>query len=63
MESGANAEVDVLGIVRKKLDDAGKIIGQKKWLVESLIKEYGYNASLCHTYWPTTLNCPAGECN
>ncbi|KAI3451511.1 hypothetical protein Pfo_008176 [Paulownia fortunei] len=64
VESGTNAEVDVLGSVikhvRKKLVAAGKIIGQKKWLVKNLKKE-GYNASLCHTYWPAALNCPGGE--
>ncbi|KAK4416733.1 hypothetical protein Salat_2498800 [Sesamum alatum] len=65
VESGTKAEGDVLGRVmkhlRKKLvDDDGRRGGLKKWVVNKLRKD-GYNASLCHSSWPTTLNCPGGE--
>ncbi|KAL0378283.1 UNVERIFIED_CONTAM: hypothetical protein Sradi_3133800 [Sesamum radiatum] len=61
VESGTKAEADVLGRVvkhlRKKSVDDGMI---KKWVVKNLRKD-GYNAALCRSCWPTTLNCPGGE--
>jgi uncharacterized protein (TIGR01615 family) len=65
LESWTNVEVDVLRrvvkYVREKLVDVEECTSMKKsWLVKCLKKD-GYNASLCHTHWPTTLSCPGGE--
>ncbi|CAI9753079.1 unnamed protein product [Fraxinus pennsylvanica] len=63
LESGNVAETYVLESVMKHMR---KKIGErsttalKKWLVKKL-KIDGHNATLCHSSWPTTLNCPGGE--
>ncbi|KAK9292292.1 hypothetical protein L1049_020256 [Liquidambar formosana] len=57
------AEIEVLESVLKHMKnkrDAERTISLKKWLVMRLKME-GFNASLCHTSWPTTSGCPAGE--
>ncbi|XP_022886772.1 uncharacterized protein LOC111402631 isoform X1 [Olea europaea var. sylvestris] len=64
LESGDVAETDVLGSVmthmRKNIDVEWSTTTLKKWLVKKL-KIDGLNAALCHSTWPTTMNCPGGE--
>jgi hypothetical protein len=60
--SGTKAEADVLEGVLKHMRSkrvAEKTTSLKKWLVMKL-KRDGYDASLCHTSWVTSLGCPAG---
>ncbi|KAK1403904.1 Fidgetin-like protein 1 [Heracleum sosnowskyi] len=51
---------DVFKFMRQKLMVADTTSSFKEWLVTRL-KLDGYDASLCHTSWVTTIACPAGE--
>ncbi|KAL8133036.1 hypothetical protein AgCh_008481 [Apium graveolens] len=52
---------DVLKYMRhSKSMVANTTSSSKEWLVRRLQLD-GYNASLCHTSWVTTTDCPAGE--
>lgn len=65
LESRTNVEVDVLRrvvkYVREKLVDVEGCTSMRKSGLVKCLKKDGYNASLCHTHWPTTLSCPGGE--
>ncbi len=63
--SGTQVEAEILENVlirhmRSNKREAKKTSSLKKWLVMKH-KMDGYNASLCHTSWLTSLGCPAGE--
>jgi hypothetical protein len=62
--SGTQVEAEILESVlrhmRSNKREAKKTSSLKKWLVMKH-KMDGYNASLCHTSWLTSLGCPAGE--
>ncbi|CAA3011163.1 Hypothetical predicted protein [Olea europaea subsp. europaea] len=64
LKSGNSAEADVLGSVmkhmRKKIDGERSTTALKKRLVKKLRID-GHKAPLCHTTWPTTLNCLGGD--
>ncbi|KAL2521358.1 hypothetical protein Fot_25281 [Forsythia ovata] len=64
LESVNITETDILGSIMKyigkKIDAERSTTALKKWLVKKL-KSDGHNATLCHTTWPTTLNCPGGD--
>lgn len=51
---------DVLEFMKENFMVADKTSSMKEWLVMRL-KLDGYDASLCHTSWVTTMDCPAGE--
>ncbi|XP_062096903.1 uncharacterized protein LOC133802576 [Humulus lupulus] len=56
-------EVEIVERVLKYTSDkkeGAKFPSQKKYLVMRLQMD-GYNASLCHTSWPTSFGCPAGD--
>ncbi|PON72487.1 hypothetical protein PanWU01x14_065220 [Parasponia andersonii] len=56
-------EAEILESVLKYMGnkkDALKFTSQKNYLVMRL-KMDGYNASLCHSSWVTSLGCPAGD--
>uniref|UniRef100_A0A2N9H3E9 Uncharacterized protein n=1 Tax=Fagus sylvatica TaxID=28930 RepID=A0A2N9H3E9_FAGSY len=60
--SGTQVEAEILESVlrhmRSNKREAKKTSSLKKWLVMKH-KMDGYNASLCHTSWLTSLGCPA----
>ncbi|KAF4366325.1 hypothetical protein F8388_017479, partial [Cannabis sativa] len=56
-------EVEIVERVLKYMSEkkeGAKFSSQKKFLVMRLQMD-GYNASLCHTSWPTSFGCPAGD--
>ncbi|CAI9758316.1 unnamed protein product [Fraxinus pennsylvanica] len=64
LESGNIAETDVLGSVmkhmRNKIDGERSTTALKNWLIK-MLRIDGHNAALCHTTWPTTLDCLGGN--
>ncbi|KAK6922835.1 Protein of unknown function PDDEXK-like, partial [Dillenia turbinata] len=63
--SSTDAEAEVLENVKRRMrmqkeSEETTSSSVKKWLVMSLRRD-GSNASLCHTSWITSMDCPAGD--
>ncbi|XP_020215733.1 uncharacterized protein LOC109799563 [Cajanus cajan] len=62
-EGDAASEAKVLKCVLKHMRNrkgAEKTTSLSRWLIMKM-KMDGFNASICHTSWSTSLGCPAGE--